>query len=282
MILAMIISVLGGFVALGCWAYVASQKQQKGESLYLCIEELELMKALLINIQKHRGLTSGCLNGDTSLEGAIQEIRFQTDQLWRKLSPRNEALTQSSLYEGVHTHWHRLKERWREQTVDNVIDQHNRLILNLLYLIENHAEDNADLVKIGREQGIDMIWTDLLETIEAIGQTRAIGTGIVASGRSSAVERIRLKFLIEKVEQHIAKLHQALQKNQLLGHQAQTYTIQALVNAKSLTDFINGHLMTEKNRELSAEHFFGLASASIEPLDKLFSNSTQRLKELSN
>ncbi|WP_156491858.1 MULTISPECIES: hypothetical protein [unclassified Oleiphilus] len=62
----------------------------------------------------------------------------------------------------------------------NNIEQHNRLIINLLYLIENQAESYLPMLSFGRDSGLDVIWKELLETIEAIGQTRAIGMGVVS------------------------------------------------------------------------------------------------------
>lgn len=252
-----------------------------------CLEEIGALKSLLLLIQRHRGLSSGYLNGDQSLNEAICGTANKINDCWQHLHRSHAHLIQDSLFEGVQEHWQRLQSKWQDQEIENNIEQHNRLILNLLYLIENEAEHSSLLVRIGRSQGSDVIWKELLETIEAIGQTRAIGTSIVASGQSSAVDRIRLKFLLDKMSQHLDELEQSFASSENNDKQQHlSFVTKAKQQARVLSQYVEANLThqgptnqaTSDNRgRYSSEHFFGLASAAIEPLDQLFERALHQL-----
>jgi len=252
-----------------------------------CLKEIGALKSLLLLIQRHRGLSSGYLNGDQSLNEAICGTANKINDCWQHLHRSHAHLIQDSLFEGVQEHWQRLQGKWQDQEIENNIEQHNRLILNLLYLIENEAEHSSLLVRIGRSQGSDVIWKELLETIEAIGQTRAIGTSIVASGQSSAVDRIRLKFLLDKMSQHLDELEQSFASSENADKQQHlSFVTKAKQQARVLSQYVEANLThqgptnqaTVDNRgRYSSEHFFGLASAAIEPLDQLFERALHQL-----
>lgn len=267
------------------------------------LNEIGSLKSLLLMVQRHRGLSSGYLNGDTSLKPAVANIAIEINKIWSALDQRYPDLKNDALCEGIREHWQRLETKWPDQEANNNIEQHNRLILNLLYFIENEAEKSAAVVRIGRQYGCDVIWKELLETIEAIGQTRAIGTGIVASGHSSAVERIRLKFLLEKVDLHLAVLESSFNKrrnsdlklNELLKAKQSAQTLIQFVESHMSSNTLNTELsaVEQENQKqepamgsageashntLSSEYFFGLASAVIEPLDQLFEQALSILK----
>lgn len=271
------------FVAIAATAiYLMRLKQRQKRELcgvILTLNQLDEMKSLLLLIQRHRGLTSGCLQGDDKLKPNIDSTRSECDAHWQALHAARPELREDGLFEGIYSHWQRLRERWPEHEVGNNIDQHNRLILNLLYLIENLAEDSPQLALYARKHGFDMVWKEVLEAIEAIGQTRAIGTGIVASGKSSAVDRIRLKFLMEKVSNHLQQLLQNFSKAPG-DHSQEVERIQfAQARTEILMAFTNQYLLADQITDVSAERFFEVASEAINPLDQLFSTVLQRLKQ---
>ena len=265
-------------------AIVLAEKNRRDKLLRdnarVCLTSLTTLKALLIYIQRHRGLTTGSLHGDASLRGQIQQVASKIDSLWQTTEHDFPAIAEEPLYEGIYSHWQRLNRHWQNQTVGNNIDQHSRLITNLLYLIENQAESNALLIKYGRETGLDVIWKELLETIEAVGQVRAIGMGVVSSGNSSAIERIQLKFLIDKVLSRLSTLNEALLKDSpcLINKEwSKPLISQANEKTNSLFGFIESSMLRGQLCNVSSETFFGLATSAIEPLDSLFNKASNEI-----
>ena len=269
------------FLCVVCVRYLAQKKLTHMKALHTNIKLVQKLKVLLINIQQHRGLTTGYLHGDLSLDNAVRQAKMRVDNQWRTIENDHTLITEDKLFEGISTHWQRLSSRWQQSVVNN-IEQHNRLIVNLLYLIENQAESYGPMLRFGRDSGLDVIWKELLETIEAIGQTRAIGMGVVSAGTSSAVERIQLKFLVEKVSSRLATLESSFNKESKVmenKHWARKFIREARDKADVLLVFIESSLLSGQTKSVSSETFFDLASAAILPLDELFVEAQQQIEK---
>ena len=267
--------------------YFTVKKNQRTERFELqkCLTQLKSLKELLIHIQRHRGLTTGYLHGEQTLRADIQAVQSRTNDLWKSLAANHPGLTKDKLFEGISSHWQRLEARSLTIEPNNNIDQHNRLITNLLYLIENQTDQNRLFVTLSREAGLDVIWKELLGTIEAIGQTRAIGMGVVSEGKSTALDRIKLKYLSERVSAQFESLSNAFLESspgkvKTIAREHE-YSVSAIKKAKSkiieLQSFIDNTLLDARIDSSSAIAFFQVASDAITPLNELFDLATNEL-----
>lgn len=164
------------------------------------LQWLLLLRGFLSHTQQHRGLTTGYLNGDQSLEQRIEQLHQSLMSDIKKIENIDEWITENENWNSIKDHWLRLKRGYKTNTMENNLTQHGCLIRNILYLIEEMAEhhqllrlDNID------EFGVDFIWRNLLETTEYMGQARALGTGISASQSCSSVDKIKLNYLKDKI-----------------------------------------------------------------------------------
>lgn len=267
--------------------WFSTNRKKHAEKLELknCLAQLNSLKSLLIQIQKHRGLTTGYLHGEKTLQTDIKTVRADVNKLWASLVSNHPSLTKDKLFEGISSHWQRLETRALTIEANNNIDQHNRLITNLLYLIENQTEKNSLLVALSREAGLDVIWKELLDTIEAIGQTRAIGMGIVSEGKSSALDRIKLKYLNDRVSTQFESLNKVFLERKpgekrviILDDKHSTSAIKnAQKKISELQSFIETKLLNSSVDSRSGADFFQLASAAIAPLNELFDLASTKL-----
>ncbi|KZY30613.1 hypothetical protein A3752_02715 [Oleiphilus sp. HI0081] len=267
--------------------WFSTNRKKHAEKLELknCLAQLNSLKSLLIQIQKHRGLTTGYLHGEKTLQADIKTVRADVNKLWASLVSNHPSLTKDKLFEGISSHWQRLETRALTIEANNNIDQHNRLITNLLYLIENQTEKNSLLVALSREAGLDVIWKELLDTIESIGQTRAIGMGIVSEGKSSALDRIKLKYLNDRVSTQFESLNKVFLERKpgekrviILDDKHSTSAIKnAQTKISELQSFIETKLLNSSVDSRSGADFFQLASAAIAPLNELFDLASTKL-----
>jgi hypothetical protein len=98
-------------------------------------------------------------------------------------------------------HWSRLGGGYLQGDGEKNFKQHNILIANLLYLID----DVADVHHLSKVTGdaMDTDWRYLLSIAEYIGQARALGTGVAAKGECSSVLRIQLNHLRNKISSSV-------------------------------------------------------------------------------
>lgn len=138
---------------------------------------LQALRTLITHIQRHRGLSAGVLAGDLSLQSKLADTQLQVSRDFVQISGVGEWIKHNPSWQGITQHWARLAGNVLMLSVPRCLDQHNRLIKNILVLIDEialvHYLQNASNSKSN-------IWRDLLTLAEYIGQARAIGTALAA------------------------------------------------------------------------------------------------------
>ena len=161
------------------------------------IEYIKALRGILAAIQQHRGLTTGYINGNREAAADIEKLSARITRQIRELQERSVWIDTNVKWNSLSDHWQRLSGAYRQGDADNNFKQHNILIANLLYLIEDLA-DAHHLSKMGGG-ALDTDWRYLLSIAEYIGQARALGTGVAARGECNSVMRIQLNHLRNKI-----------------------------------------------------------------------------------
>jgi hypothetical protein len=227
------------------------------------------LRELLSHVQQHRGISNALLNGDVSLTSRLRPLTLKVsdsiDGINKefKVGDVDEQLQPLPRWESITEHWSRLSIKTNQLTSANNLQQHNKLILNILYFIDDIAEQHQ-IYKIVDAQGEAMrhMWLELLFTAENIGQIRAIGTGVAAANTCTSVERIRLNYLCHSLQQSLddgLMLANSEQIRQLLHVVAQQVTIDV--------------------PSIKAEEFFNLASTCVEQILQEFDKQLQQFEQ---
>ncbi|WP_409524795.1 nitrate- and nitrite sensing domain-containing protein [Nitrincola sp. MINF-07-Sa-05] len=254
---------------------------------------LTLLRELIADLQRHRGLSTGLLRGDKSLSSDLQQVRTRINtrlQLKSELNNnfRNESSNEFSAFLkdnerwlGITDHWSRLGRDTHHVTPDNNLQQHNRMIGNLIFL----AEDVAESLHLPDKNRLlsyqPYIWREVIQAAEWAGQARALGTGIAAAGQSSAQERIRLRFLRDKI--------QALSDTAftMLRHKSPDNNLFNLLAPEaavcSLLLCIEQELLRSEKTAIAAKSYFAQATLTIDALFTLVDTALEHLNhELSS
>ncbi len=263
--LALVLIIMVVFISILVF-YVLSKKlrSQKEKQAYGVIW-LHHLRHLLADIQQHRGLSSGYLNGDVNLMPRIEDLQKKIGQDIKQVNSINQWIICNNNWLAISSHWSRLKDQYTSNTIANNLQQHGKLIRNLLYLVEEMAEEHH-LLHLESVSGVDIdfIWKDLLETTEYMGQARALGTGIAASGNCGSVEKVKLHYLKDKIKSSGASLAQ-----QLPNANKASKSIGLLLTTID-KNFIHG---LPDSHFISAEEYFNIATTALngiyEEYDKL-------------
>lgn len=156
---------------------------------------LKSMAELLTYIQQHRGLSNGYIQGSRELISDITPLQSRIRRRVTDIEAVGEWVRESERWHSIVDHWQRLSANYEKKESNINLKEHNALIQNLLFLIDDMAQSHQ-LLLMGRLQ---LLWRELLTTTEYIGQARAIGTGLSASGSCDSVSRIRLNYLCQKI-----------------------------------------------------------------------------------
>lgn len=163
---------------------------------------LKAFRKLLTHVQQHRGLTNSYLSGNKKAKSDIQILELTVKAEISDIEMIDLGIRENSKWESITDHWSRLNNHYEELSVETNMRQHNILISNILYLIDDLAYEHH-LGKVGLVESTDTDWRHLLTVAENIGQARALGMGVVSRGTCTSVARIQLNHLREKITQNI-------------------------------------------------------------------------------
>ncbi|MAZ86920.1 MAG: hypothetical protein CL693_04705 [Cellvibrionaceae bacterium] len=195
-------------------------RQEKG------LQWLTCLRSLLSHIQKHRGKTTGYLNGGSHLMGEIEGLQRSVSRDFSSVVSIDDGIDANSRWCGITQHWARLAGNFTGHSPEHNLSQHNMLIKNVLYLIDDLAQEcDLLLLKNKKDKPLHLYWRELLSAAEYIGQARAIGVGVSTAAHCDSVSRIRLNYLCQQIEGNTEKLWreigkdptQATQVKELLG-----------------------------------------------------------------
>jgi len=165
--------VVATVLVIGLMRHQSARQQQAQGVLWL-----QAMRLLITHIQRHRGLSSGVLGGDRSLQMKLEEVRLQVSRDFEQISGVGEWVKQHEGWHSITQHWARLAGNIHQLTLARNIDQHNRLIKNILVFVDEIATQHH--LYTGTQTRAN-IWRDLLTLAEYVGQLRALGTAFASS-----------------------------------------------------------------------------------------------------
>ncbi|GAA5214652.1 hypothetical protein ACFSJ3_05365 [Corallincola platygyrae] len=231
------------------------------------LDWLHRFRQLLTLVQQHRGLSNGYLCGDVDLLRRINPLQSKINQSSRALSQGGNWLAGNENWSGIESHWHRLACGFKSQTPANNLEQHNKLITSILYLIDDCAEQHRLYeMKDSNKRSIRYLWQELLVTAENIGQARAIGTGVAAAGACSSVDRIRLGYLHQAIDAFTGK-----DVDVQSGYRSGKSSVTALLK------LLKTEVIVDKPA-VSANAYFDAATLALEEVLKQFDDTLMEVK----
>ena len=246
------------------WAISLGRNKRQANLLFSRgIEHIKLLRSLLTFLQQHRGLTTGFINGNFSAKPDIERVALKIKRLISELNETSDWLQDNVKWPSLIDHWDRLASFYLQEDADNNFKQHNMLIANLLYLIDDVA-DSHHLSKIGGDS-MDTDWRYLLSIAEYIGQVRALGTGVAAKGECTNVLRIQLNHLHNKIASSVDA----------------SWPDKSRVEIQQLLGCIENNLMVE-NPNITASDYFTLATRCIDHVLEQFDRQIDRLQYYRN
>jgi hypothetical protein len=253
-------------------------EQSLDEVLATCRQLL----ALAISLQQHRGMSSAWLSGDAAflprLRSKQKEIAALLPELLR--SARREAERNSPCFTGNEVslfifHWESLLETLASRQPEQSIAEHSHLITRVLDWLAALGEARIEpLAGQHRQIGLARNYAYRLPALaEALGQARAVGSGVAARQACSPVARVRLMFLISRAE---ALLEQAVQAND-----GGRFAAQVRSSLQQLANTVRTSMLLSDGVRVSPEDYFAMASRTIDAIFAWVEDSGSQLRRLS-
>ena len=234
------------------------------EEKFCSLTLIIILKDLIKNMQQHRGISYSVLNHNRSKISDLVLIETRIEQSSQRLKSLYSANNVADHWLAFQDHWQRLRQNNLFIEAEYNLEQHNRLINVLLFIVEDLMENNHwQDIDNNELAGDAKTLQSLLSTAEWIGQARALGSGILAAGNIESVERIRMNFLKEKL-QHC-----------LTTYDFSDECIQPLTE---FIELIESAILKSSDESISSSEYFDKATVTIESYMQTFDALINKVK----
>ncbi len=245
------------------------------------LDYTRILTHVLAKTQQHRGMTTAQLKGDQSFKHDIQRLQLDIKDsylnLAKKVHPEKKYHQQ---LQQLNTDWQQLQNQSHTLTVTENYQQHCNFINRLLEFIEiiaSHHQLNYCTAFSARQ--IDMVWRILPATAEAIGQARAIGSGIAASGKSSAIDKIKIGFLNSKIQSALETTVANFKDQKNLPENFKDDIHHIKVDADLLVNNMQKNFIETDTPSISSHDFFEEATLLLNNIFVVYGEAEDRLQQ---
>lgn len=183
------------------------------------LSAVKLLCRLSKAIQRHRGASIACLDGDISFAPVVLKLQLEVKKFLAAMQQFNQAfpdVVDEQCWQAIMQEWNTIVSGWKEDhPVQNyefhchLIEQIRKTLRDLMssYLLQPLTDQESNF-RVEFESALIAI----TDTIEQIARLRGISTHIASSKKRDNDLYVRMEFLIKVVPQETSALYHTLQE----------------------------------------------------------------------
>ncbi|GGC90414.1 nitrate- and nitrite sensing domain-containing protein [Halopseudomonas salina] len=233
------------------------------EARMRAISQLRLLRELLEQTQRHRGLCFGVMSGAHALESDRWTVNAHVTRLLERTEGHRANLAWHDSWRQVIPLWEQIEQARHAGDPLKVLQLHHDLTSLILATIEalGHRHDLICLGGLAPQP--EGLWLDLLKNAELLGKTRAVGTGIAARRHNNEVQHQELERLCQLVHQQLYLAPAKLSVEPTLRDALAKPVREAEDRVDELLQAIDVLLRDPSHRALRAREFFNIATQAV-------------------
>lgn len=256
---------------------ITLKKNRDRQQYNATLPKIIQLRSLITLLQKHRGMCASFLQGDQTSLTVIKTISSKIPHSIEQLD-NSPIINQNARWLGFKDHWKRLKDNGITLSLEKSIEQHTDLVTNLLYLLEDIAEQQGlDKTAFEHIPHISLLWRELPFTAEYIGQSRILGTAIISAGLATPDDKVKLGDLETQISQLVKDVFQQIQSNGPVKPEQQQFIQLAIEACQTFTNIIRKELLSNREITIKPSDYFKVATRSIDAIHRLLDSELQGL-----
>ena len=226
------------------------------------LQMLKPMNVMVQNMQQHRGLSSGVLNGNDAMkdkraakEKEAAEALAATEAV---LSP---VLRETAAWKSIRQDWEAIRAQGLSWTAPENIKRHSVMIANVLQFmaeVADHTQLTLDPV-MDSYYSMDTVVTKMPAMLEQLGITRARGTGVLSKKELSPQMRNDLAAQVAQMEGTLRAQNVNLEKTMRYAPQLQGVlsgpTRDFAAGSEKIFALVREDILTEKFATAPQDYF---------------------------
>ncbi len=261
-----------------------AQKERMG------VEYNHPLRKLLENMQQHRGMSSGFLNGDISFKEQILSKQNQIDENIKAVDAMDQkygaSLKTSDKWKMLKTKAQDLKARIWSLNAQTSFNDHTTLIADILSII-TYVGETSNLIldpQLDSFYLMDATISKLPALSEDLGQLRALGTGVAARKAATEAEKNKIIMLYGLVKAAIDAnnngFEAAFRENPNLKSKLENYVRDTVNSINDFLRIVDRDIIKASSINFKGEDYFQNATRTIATAFKVYDETSPELDNL--
>src|SRR5574343_122027 len=226
------------------------------------LQMLKPMNVMVQNMQQHRGLSSGVLNGNDAMKDkrAAKE-KEAAEALAATEAALSPVLRETAAWKSIRQDWENIRAQGLSWTAPENIKRHSVMIANVLQFmaeVADHTQLTLDPV-MDSYYSMDTVVTKMPAMLEQLGITRARGTGVLSKKELSPQMRNDLAAQVAQMEGTLRAQNVNLEKTMRYAPQLQGAlsgpTRDFSAGSEKIFALVREDILTEKFTTASQDYF---------------------------
>jgi len=259
-------------------------RQYRGE--LIGVEQIRDLMPLMLQVQQHRGLVNGYLNGNTDAKARIEAKQREIAQLVDGIEAGFRKRELPETYEAwlsVKDEWNALLRSYESMAAADSFDRHSELVSRVQELIAGSADESGLTLtnEIDSYYMMRLIVQEMPELIEGSAVIRGRGNGVLAA--KMLTDDLRMKLMLEayKSEEALASLNKALAQiatvDDAAGKELLAKGEQAAQRIRGYLDLLDREILNQPAMNMDPTAFFDEGTSVIETASAVFDHAVAEL-----
>ncbi|MCP4995575.1 MAG: methyl-accepting chemotaxis protein, partial [Gammaproteobacteria bacterium] len=251
---------------------------------------IKAIRQSIEHIQQHRGMTSAFLNGASDFRNDIMRKRTDIDNHMAELSAVDKklggALGTAGRIKTLQQQWDDIKANSLSQEPAIANKAHRDLLANMIGLMGQVADASEITLdpKLDTYYLGDAVVNSLINLIENMGQSRAMGSGVATKGSFTQKSFVRLSVLVNNVDTYAKNsstgLKAAIGVNERLGADLSSVVSANNRAIRDMQSLLHNKILDADKIIVSGKTVFDTATNAISGTYKLYDAIAEELDKL--
>ena len=278
-------------ILLSLYNLISSKQEEikKLESEIAGVEQVAELMPLMLQIQQHRGLVNGYLNGNDaakpSIEAKQQEIHEMIEQTEANFDKQGLPKTYEQ-WISVKEDWETIRRSYESLAASDSFDRHSQLVKQIEELIVSSADESGLSLdnEINSFYMVKLTVEELPALIEGSAVIRGRGNGVLAS--KTLTDELKLELLLESNESQraLAGLNKSLFKiseyNRVTSEELLKQGERAAQSIENYLELLDQEIINQASLSMDPDSYFSKGTETIESAAELFRLASTGLLQL--
>ncbi|ANY65543.1 hypothetical protein BBD42_02990 [Paenibacillus sp. BIHB 4019] len=268
--------------------------EQEGNIEYIQSEHdgvayIREMMPLMLQVQQHRGLSSGLLNGNAD---AKAEVDAKSQEIASLIQTIDTELVASGMA-GAQELWEAWKQQWTKLDASNAtmsaaesFEGHSTLVLDLTNIMIKLADESG--LSLDTQMDSYYLGSMFVQQIPALMEHAAIirgkGNGVLTSKKMTENEEIKLRLEAEMINYSLTNMNKSLSSalgwNEALVPSLEKSGATTVTSLKSFVALLNTGVLNGSNLTMNGSEFFKSGTATIGVLNDFYVQVNTELEQV--